>query len=550
MHYYNIIRVKKGGKGEKTLSLGGVLFLRFLLFIVVPSSFLIGWFDCDEKNSASSTNVEIDIIETEPPIQDWDYRNEELNVTVKFKNASDEDCKISGNIYQVPLNGPERWLGSTEKYNISAHTSGNRTLSFQPLDDYYGELRVEVDIMNNSNIIIVSDEVKGTPHVLPGEKIELHVWAGDSQYVRPGEVLDHNSGYSCPVMIQITCNDIPVNGVPVSFNMDEYLEAYYTVNTSCNWYGINGIVLTKIKVSPNAPYGQFDITVDVADPTYNSMGSVTIPVFVTNLEEESSLLLYPHQEYHIPNHEDYTGEIPGDGYINNDENTTNKTIKLEIDYANDMFYGFDTTELFDSLANIFFTAGIIIWTDDVIFSPVIVPYSIDYDEARGLLASTRDYPDRIHVLLARGFKGESKGVSSELVGVTLPSHEDNTFRSFHAVSHHLPAVDSTGIVIFTDKIYDLIYNYSHSEGWNTTTLTAFVIAHEVGHALGMDHTDGWNIVDVMHSEILLDDYSYNQVNFFTDSTLSNSDNNSGTQYDAMNTRDVLGRDFIMNTDLR
>jgi len=54
----------------------------------------------------------------------------------------------------------------------------------------------------------------------------------------------------------------------------------------------------------------------------------------------------------------------------------------------------------------------------------------------------------------------------------------------------------------------------------------------------------------MHSEIPLSISPYNYVNFFTEKTLSNSDNNSGTQYDAMNTRDVLGRDFIMNTDLR
>ena len=272
---------------------------------------------------------------------------------------------------------------------------------------------------------------------------------------------------------------------------------------------------------------------------------------VFDVEEEDSSNItyngstYPHQEY--TSIERLNGEVKGDGILDYDER---KSLLVEVDYCSDFDY--DTTEIESLVREIYSSADVeveIRW-DDSINDPTS---NLSEDDLKRLLAEYRDNEGggigEVHGIIVNSYSNDP---SWDTLGLTLAYDYgsylifwDIYFKQLYDIEYNRERLDSVGVVVFLDPI-----RYSYHQYMTTTQLIAFVLAHELGHALGMEHTDKWGANDVMNDTI--PPLPFDEAGRFYPPSLHDSD----TSYkhpgkkDGMDLRDILGRDNLIGSSTR
>jgi len=173
--------------------------------------------------------------------------------------------------------------------------------------------------------------------------------------------------------------------------------------------------------------------------------------------------------------------------------------------------------------------------DDGFSVPATLPASI----IKATLSQCRDNRNYLHIFI--GSKSPDVNYLGENVAYNITSWGDFS----HTECAHFAStdtfisnsyLDSTGIIIYAEQIFEQLlaqpWDTLWAHGWLPSTKTVgIVIAHEIGHALGVaaHHTTG-----VMRENI--DWYQDSDTYMYFDTTKLNNN----PPWDAMNTRDVLG----------
>lgn len=233
-------------------------------------------------------------------------------------------------------------------------------------------------------------------------------------------------------------------------------------------------------------------------------------------------------------------EIPGDGY---NDGAGQKTVKIEIDYDGGIYPYTSVAEASVYCESILTTARIL---PDIIIDQDVgaIPDEIQASQIRKYLKDYRTYSDRIHIIIAGKCSSNPRWYG---IAVGYFQAEDNIpgYVSHHVICANYATgdsassqahLDSCGIYIFATTIkQDVDYYFPL---WNYRIAIGTVMAHEIGHALGISvHADEYSppYNGVMRAIRIDQDHDPEDYRFFDTLYL-----NKKTPYNAMNTRDVLG----------
>ena len=332
--------------------------------------------------------------------------------------------------------------------------------------------------------------------------------------VRVGEKTD--IPYTLPILFRTLYDDNPQNGITVNFSLDNTPPPNgYLTPTTLSGYFLNQEGIAQVVFQPDNTGEAFIKATAEANNSLQVWDRVRVEVIED--EEESGLpFAYTHRRAFYPD----GPEIKGDGFDDywEDPDPQHKDVWVEIDTIAGwgIYYpGYDldiiknvaqktlesavlasTTPGIETDFSTKYPSGIKVYFKDEIEGIWVDWQYLTLQEAKELLASHRDYKNAIHVIIA--YLCGSPDYTN-IPGLTLyldridEGNIENNSAVWSAIWHSLGPrrrafLDSTGIVIF----------YGPHKGDQSVlpplrdSLMGFVLAHEIGHALGMTHVCGSN----------------------------------------------------------
>jgi len=509
--------------------------------------------------SSCSTNIEVDSVSLRSPdineLENWDPVHESLVFTIDYdiktkqKNPSVTVCASLG---VEGVNSQILWSDEKSIEVGPNGATGSLEFTIEPIQCYARKLTLYITVPRDESGWWVKDAIDFYPRVFQTCNLEIEKYGGDLQVIRPGEELYISpwsnilSPYSYPLVVQVTSDGFPVNGVEVKFEpMNDRDNVEAIMSTTGRWGTVDGICVCNVR--PCDDLDTHYVKASIEDPH----SEVVFSFDVFNVEEEDSSNItyngstYTHQEY--TSIERLNGEVKGDGILDYDDR---KSLLVEVDYCSDFDY--DTTEIESLVREIYSSADVeveIRW-DDSINDPTS---NLSEDDLKRLLAEYRDNEGggigEVHGIIVNSYSNDP---SWDTLGLTLSYDYDSYiifwdiyFKQLYDIEYNRERLDSVGVVVFLDPI-----RYCYHQYMTTTQLIAFVLAHELGHALGMEHTDKWGANDVMNDTI--PPLPFDEAGRFYPPSLHDSD----TSYkhpgkkDGMNLRDILGRDNLIGSSTR
>lgn len=381
-----------------------------------------------------------------------------------------------------------------------------------------------------------------------GENTPL-IWCGANQKVRVNEKL--NDYYAYSIFVQaLDDNGNPKNQEQILFEVTEgplantwFLSPSLTTQSISD---LTGVVRNEFSSDQIGDYG-----IKITHHTNSTDMSETIYVSVIEDEEASDFgSSFTHEKY-------FGNEILGDGFDDFYESGEDKFVKnvyIELDYKSELASQID--EIITIAETILNTGGMkaTILKDEALSigsgNNQLPGVFTTRKEMKTVLKNTRQKRDHIHAILATDY------ANSYTYGFTLqyygPAQGDppagegwshlDCARGATGLSDNTPAYsvhlrDSTGCLIFVDNITGF-----GNPTWNQQNAVAWVLAHEIGHALG--HEGHYNNDLGGQFSIMHDAPFTGPGNLF-----SYYDQFIGPELDqgrerAINTRDILGRDNI------
>jgi len=196
--------------------------------------------------------------------------------------------------------------------------------------------------------------------------------------------------------------------------------------------------------------------------------------------------------------------------------------------------------------------------DDTIRLPMGA--TLNREQRMSILRRYRTYPYAIHVIFGPKIDATSWPEKKEVGGICVEFWQ-YYFEVVYPDSPHLTrlymehyssggtdlfaedSLNSTGCYVFYDY-FDEIYITQDS----LVMACALTMAHEIGHALGMHHTNAFGDEGVMYSVLYTKPLNYWSRNFFLLGSLDDCDNkeNPDGKGGALNIREILGRDVVWN----
>ncbi|MEO0096363.1 MAG: hypothetical protein ABIL66_10815 [candidate division WOR-3 bacterium] len=390
----------------------------------------------------------------------------------------------------------------------------------------------------------------------PGK--QLVKWSGDFQRGRLNESLNDTVLYKIRVRIVDNlgngCENCPVNFATNkgSFTMQDYQTR--TVE------GVTGIAEAVLKLSEySSPEDSFDYVITVtSDSTPNT---ITFKARCAQDEECSSLPVpWTHKKWTYPSGDEIKGDIFADN-TNEDPANWQKNVKIEIDYDPNVISLNDLGEVACSTANILErgrmhpdSANSIsgIWVKIASISSqdtVICPSTMTESDCKAALARSRDSLDHIHCILGTKFDSPpprplGHNVIDTLFLPNASYYNQRVFRFGHKSSDDSMqlSLNKAGVFVFVNEIKDVA-------GSHWKLVTAFVLAHEIGHTLQMGHTN----IDSFGTNVMYPRYTdtiwmyWDKLNFFNIKSLQDAftllgDDTLSYKYwrTALTTREQLG----------
>jgi hypothetical protein len=381
----------------------------------------------------------------------------------------------------------------------------------------------------------------------------LRVWIGDRRYGSASETDTIGFGRSYALVVR-SCDvltGIPHPGDSVEWEVDDTSCA--RVDRCDSVTNSDGLAACRVALIGSAESGDFVVKAmsDVGDVEFNlqCIG-----------QQDRDTLLRPSPPDTLPSklHQQYTGSgyhyYEGDGLWGTvDSYPDVKNVYLEVDWEAGycLSYSVVTQDIVPLVQSIFATGGMKVCCS-VDSEGITVGRKSSSQEFRALLAEERDPglkgigDGAIHVILggALGLEGSHE---DSILGQTMiygrQGYPDDSLRSaMHKGSTFDNSgdnayLDSCGCTVYVDNavFQDVWWHFEEYPDMTFCELTALAMAHEVGHAIGLDHW-GQNPQRLMSREFN-PKLPYGSYNRFANPTLDEVG-----YFQQVNLRQVLGRE--------
>jgi hypothetical protein len=409
-----------------------------------------------------------------------------------------------------------------------------------------------------SYCILKFEPIKQRPHRwlhrTAGEHLFLTV--AMEQRINPSEELGFsgNSGYGAtgyfPSVQARDNQDLPVVGsLAVNLSCQDPLLHFSPTATTARYQGIDGIaVVNEVRYLGTAPpTGMREVRL-IASATIGTDAVTTqIPIFIhSDGELSGGGQSFHHQLYPLSQNE-IIGDNISDANEPSPATNQKKDVFVELDYFTGFSRANSIAEIIEAVESIWRMHGVelhIVTGSEIPSSNV--PSEVTRQQAKGLLKDYRDVTKRsyIHIVIGKGASTSwlsNTGVLGINVVMRDAAGDGYSFwdcanlgsgdPAWRAGSSRWAYLDSMGVYMFANRI-DNLFTFPPL-GWTWTNVYAWLIAHELGHALGRHDHDNGSANLMMENALAAFSFGW-----------SNSIELRQASYDMINTRIKLGVETV------